>query len=68
MGQAWNAIIGTAKMEKSGTRCKCISLLESKVQAPLTATCEDAAADDEHSDTDDEDQYVEYQDDLGTAL
>jgi hypothetical protein len=39
---------------------KCISLLESNVQAPLTAACEDAAADDEHSDTNDEDQHVEY--------
>jgi hypothetical protein len=39
---------------------KCNSLLESNVQAPLTAACEEAAADDEHSDTDDEDQHVEY--------
>jgi hypothetical protein len=48
-------------MEKSGTRCRFAQmhlLLESKVQVPLTAAYEDVAADDEHSDTDDEDQHV----------
>jgi hypothetical protein len=40
---------------------KCISLLESKVQVPLTEACEDVVADDEHSDSDVEDQHVDYQ-------
>ena len=39
---------------------ECVSLLESKVQVPLTAAYEDVAADDEHSDTDDEDQNAAY--------
>ncbi len=39
---------------------KCISLLESKVQVPFTAAYEEVASDDEHSDTDVEDQHVEY--------
>jgi hypothetical protein len=39
----------------------CISLLESKVQVPLTAAYEDVASDDEHSDSDVEDQHVDYQ-------
>jgi hypothetical protein len=40
---------------------KCISLLESKVQVPLTTAYEDVATDDEHSDSDVEDQHVDYQ-------
>ncbi len=40
---------------------KCISLLESKVQVPLTTAYEDVTADDEHSDSDVEDQHVDYQ-------
>ena len=39
---------------------ECVSLLESKVQVPLTVAYEDVVADDENSDTDDEDQNAEY--------
>jgi hypothetical protein len=39
---------------------KCISLLESKVQVPFNSEYEDVAVDDAHSDTDVEDQQVEY--------
>ncbi len=38
-----------------------ISSLESKVQVPLTTAYEDVAADDEYSDSDVEDQHVDYQ-------
>ncbi len=40
---------------------KWISLLESKVQVPLTSAYEDVTADDEYSDSDVEDQHVDYQ-------
>ncbi len=40
---------------------KYISLLESKVQVPLTTTYEEVGVDVEHSDTDDEDHHVDYQ-------
>ena len=39
---------------------ECVSLLELKVQVLLTTAYKDVVADDEHSDTDDEDQNAEY--------
>ena len=38
----------------------CDSLLQSRVQVPLTAACEDVAADDQLSETDVEEQSAEY--------
>ena len=49
-------------LARYGKRCLnvyCV-LVVSKVKVPLTTTYEDVVADDEHSDTDDENQNTEY--------